>query len=124
MCGASERTLPHPADVGAVAMAGDLLATGCADSVIRTFSVATGQQTRELRGCTGDVVSLALSGSMLVSGDFAKKVKVWALTGEASAECVATLEGHSGMVRGVVAGPDFVASQARGSAELLVWRPA
>ena len=61
---------------------------------------------------------------MLVSGDSGRKVKVWALTGEASAECVATLEGHSNWVWGVVAGPGFVASQAWGSAELLVWRPA
>lgn len=122
--GASRHTKLHPADVWTVAMAGDLLATGCSDKVIRTFSVATGQLTRELRGCTGAVMSLALSGSMLVSGDAREKVKVWALTGEASAECVATLEGHSDMVRGVVAGPDFVASQAYGSAELLVWRPA
>ena len=105
-----------------------VLATGCDDTVIRTFSVATGQQTRELRGCTSFVWALALSGSMLVSGDGAFRragqVKVWALTGEASAECVATLEGHSNAVCGVVAGPGFVASQTFRRAELLVWRPA
>ena len=47
------------------------------------------------------------------------------LTGEASAECVATLEGHRGSVRGVVAGAGWVAGQSDGeSGELIVWRPA
>jgi hypothetical protein len=54
---------------------------------------------------------------MVVSGGYDNKVeqgviKVWALTGEASAECVATLEGHTHAVCGVAVGPDFVASQA------------
>ena len=82
------------------------------------------QRTRELRGHTDWIRSLALSDSMLVSGGGDGKVKVWAVADEASAECVATLEGHSREVYGVVAGPDFVASQAIGSAELLVGRPA
>ena len=51
------------------------------------------------------MLSVALSG---VSGGYDNKVKVWALTGEASAECVATLTGHTKNVWGVVAGPDFV----------------
>ena len=49
---------------------------------------------------------------------------VCALTGEASAECVATLTGHTEEVSGVVEGADFVASQTLGSGELIVWRPA
>ena len=60
---------------------------------------------------------------MVVSGGDDQVVKVWALTGEASAECVTTLKGHSNYVMGVVAGPDFVASQALGGSELIVWRP-
>ena len=83
--------------------------------------MASGQLTRELRGHTANVWCVALSGSMVVSGGPDKTVKVWALTGEASAECVATLEGHSAWVRGVVAGAGWVASQNRG--ELIVWRP-
>ena len=79
--------------------------------------------TRELRGHTGGVSSVALS-AMVVNDGGDEKVKVWALTGEASAECVATLTGHTNGVFGVVAGPDFVASQTRGSGELIVWRPA
>ena len=67
------------------------------------------------------MLSVALSG---VSGGYDNKVKVWALTGEASAECVATLTGHTKNVWGVVAGPDFVASQTWKSDELIVWRPA
>ena len=122
--GASLHTLPHPSTVNGVAIAKDVLVTGCYDNVVRTFAVSTGQQTRELRGHTGAVYAVALSGSMVVSGsgdDWV--VKVWALTGEASAECVTTLAGHRNGVCGVVAGPDFVASQAWKSSELIVWRP-
>ena len=123
--GASRHTLEHPDWVRAVAMAGDVLVTGCVDKVVRTFAVATGQRTRELRGHTGLVSTVALSGSMVVSGGgIDEQVKVWELTGEASAECVATLEGHSDDVYGVVAGPDFVASQAWQDSQLIVWRPA
>ena len=95
---------------------------------MRTFSVASGQLTRELRGHTGYVACVALSGSMVLSGGWDKTVKVWALTGEASAECVATLEGHSKVVKGVIAGAGWVASQSApyggGDGELIVWRPA
>ena len=104
-------------------MAKDVLVTGCVDKVVRTFSVSTGQRTRELRGHTDWVRAVALSGSMVVSGGGDRVVKVWALTGEASAECVTTLAGHSKSVFGVVAGPDFVASQAYLNSELIVWRP-
>jgi WD40 repeat protein len=61
---------------------------------------------------------------MVVSGDNDKVVKVWELTGEASAECVATLEGRTNWVMGVAVGPDFVASQAYDDSELIVWRAA
>ena len=106
----------------AVLLALDLLVTGCFDYVVRTFSVSSGQPTRELRGHTGLVFSLALSDSMLVSGDGDRKVKVWAVADEASAECVATLE-HGGYVFGVVAGADFVAAQGDGNTKMIVWRP-
>ena len=105
-------------------MADDVLVTGCADKVVRTFSVSTGVQTRTLSGHTGDVRAVALSGSMVVSGGRDKVIKVWALTGEASAECVATLQGHTEYVVGVAVGPDFVASQAFKDSELIVWRAA
>ena len=122
--GASRHTLQHPNQVNGVAMAGDELVTGCYDKIVRTFSVASGQLTRELRGHTAAVTCVALSGSMMVSGSNDKTVKVWARTGEASAKCDATLEGHGGGVKGVVAGAGWVASQSRGEpGQLIVWRP-
>jgi hypothetical protein len=51
-------------------------------------------------------------------------VGLWALTGEESAECVATLKGHTKRVYGVAVGPDFVASQAWQGSEMIVWRAA
>jgi WD40 repeat protein len=119
--GASLLTLPHPDSVYDVALADDVLVTGCRDKVVRTFSVSTGVQTRTLRGHTEQVRAVALSGSMVVSGGDDKVVKVWALTGEESAECVATLEGHTNDVYGVAVGPDFVASQAYKDSEMIVW---
>jgi len=122
--GASLHTLSHPNAVLAVAMANDVLVTSCGDRVVRTFAVSTGQRTRELRGHTDRVSAVALSGPMVVSGGWDKVVKVWALTGEASTECVTTLvTGQRYGLFGVVAGPDFVASQPWGSSELIVWRP-
>ena len=61
----------------------------------------------------------------VITASWDNTVKVWALTGPASAECVATLEGHSEVVKGVVAGAGWVASQSgyRGAGELIVWRP-
>jgi len=117
-------TLPHPEPVYDVAMADDVLVTGCLDNVVRTFSVSTGVQTRTLEGHTDYVNAVALSGSMVVSGGDDKVVKVWALTDEESAECVATLEGHTNIVYGVAVGPDFVASQACADSEMIVWRAA
>ena len=108
---------------------GDTLATGCSDMVVRTWSVASGQLTRELRGHGGAVCAVSLSGSVLVSGGGGDGcVKVWAL-GDDAGECVATCEGHSRGVRGVAlsASGGFVASLAMGiaanGAELTVWRP-
>ena len=97
---------------------------GCGDNVVRTFSVSTGVLTRTLSGHTDYVNAVALSGSMVVSGGHDFVVKVWALTGEASAECVATLGGHTNWVMGVAVGPDFVASQAYEDSEMIVWRAA
>ena len=92
--------------------------------MVRTFSVSTGQRTRELRGHTHAVLTVTLSGLMVASGSLDDKVKVWALTGEKTAECVATLEGHNGGllgVMGVVAGSDYVASESE--EKVIVWRP-
>ena len=110
----------------AVHIDGDVLATGCDDTIVRTWSVASGQLTRELRGHEGSVLTVSLSGSMLVSGSGDERVKVWAL-GEDVGECVATCEGHSREVKGVAvsASGGFVASQGQGNehGELIVWRP-
>ena len=107
----------------AVHIDGDTLATGCLDSVVRTWSVASGQLTRELRGHSYAVWAVSLSGSVLVSGGGDARVKVWAL-GDDAGECVATCEGHSEYVRGVAlsASGGFVASVGY-PGELIVWRP-
>lgn len=53
--------LRHPNMVNAVAFSlrGDEVVTGCADGVVRCFAVGSGQLTRELRGRSGGVLSVA-----------------------------------------------------------------
>ena len=128
--GASRFTLLHPDWVFAVHIDGDTLATGCRDRVVRTWSVASGQLTRVLRGHGDSVYAVSLSGSVLVSGGKDERVRVWAL-GDDAGECVATChhveQGGSNVVPGVAlsASGGFVASLGGGeSGELIVWRPA
>ena len=48
--GPSRHTLRHPGFVCAVHMEGEVLVTGCYDTVVRIWDVASGQPTRELHG--------------------------------------------------------------------------
>ena len=104
--GASLHTLWHPRHVLALRIEGDVLATGCVDGIVRTFSVASGEQTRELLGhraavtCVGFATSLHFHRQKaatqdnyagechvsLVSGAFDGHLKVWSLTEETSKE--------------------------------------
>lgn len=151
--GASRRTLAHPSPLCAVRMQGDVLATGGLDAVVRVFALSTGQLVRELRGHKGSVQSLALGGSVLVSGGSDDRtIKVWSLLEDVDASECATLDTHPSLsggtprpavdpfgatspppaaggspVRSVAISPSggFVASVINGEgAKLFVWRPA
>ena len=52
--------------------------TGQEDGVVRTFSIASGQMARELRG-DGPVFAVDLFGSVLLSGLESYTVEVWSL---------------------------------------------
>ena len=71
--------------------------------------------------------TVAVSGTMLVSGGADRTVKVWALT-ERAADCVATCEGHSAHVRGLAVGDGVVVSQSSpnggGRGEVMLWKTA
>jgi len=120
-------TLQHPGYVYAVHRRGDVLATGCDDKCVRTFSLSSGVMTRELRGHQSAVFCVVLSEALLLSGSDDKSVKLWALGDEKAPtkECVATTKHVSG-VRGVVLVPSrgVAASLSYGTqGELLVWQP-
>ena len=133
--GASRRTLAHPSPLCAVRMQGNVLATGGVDAVVRVFALSTGQLVRELRGHKGSVQSLALGGSVLVSGGSDDRtIKVWSLHKDVDASECATLDTHPSPVRSVAISPSggFVASVINGTGgavnadqgKLFVWRPA
>ena len=131
--GASRRTLAHPSPLRTVRMQGDVLATGGLDAVVRVFALSTRQIVRELHGHKGSVQSLALGGSVLVSGggngsdETTNTIKVWSLLEDVDASECATLDEHPGPVRSVAISPSggFVASVINGEgAKLFVWRPA
>ena len=122
--GASRHTLPHPSNVNALHIDGDTLATGCIDRVVRTWSVASGQLTRELRGHDDWVTSVALYGGVLVSGSLDKTLRVWSVAEGEEGKCVATLEGHTRAVRGVALVPSGGGRIASlGVYELIMWEP-
>ena len=126
--GKSLYTLVHPDLVVAIEMERDVLATACEDRMVRTFNLTDGQRTRELRGHDGLVVSVAICGSVLLSGSIDATVKVWSLdSNEESPEPITTLEGQTGPVNGVALSPagGFAASMSAGDAgKLIVWKPA
>ena len=102
---------------------------------MRVFALSTGLLVRELRGHVGAVQSLALAGSVLVSGGSDDMtIKVWSLLQDVDASECATLDKHSTYVRSVAISPSggFVASVTNGiggilnadQGKLFVWRPA
>lgn len=124
----SVHTLPHPDLVVAVEVERDVLATACDDKIVRTFSLSTGRRTREMHGHSGTVFSVAICGSVLLSGSLDRTVKVWSLdTADEAGECVTTIEGQTGAIKGVTLSPagGFAASLSAGDqGKLVVWRPA
>ena len=109
---------------------------------MRVFALSTGQLVRELRGHKGSVQSLALGGSVLVSGGGGSNetdetgggsnetdttIKVWSLLKDVDASECATLDTHPSHVRSVAISPSggLIASVTNGEgAKLFVWRPA
>ena len=122
------------------------------DAVVRVFALSTGLLVRELRGHRRSVQSLALGGSVLVSGGGGSNetdetgggsnetdetgggsnetdttIKVWPLLEDVDASECATLDTHPSHVRSVAISPSggFIASVINGEgAKLFVWTPA
>ena len=73
-------------------------------------------------------MSVAICGTVLLSGSIDTTVKVWNLdTSEEYPEAITTIEGQTGPVKGVALSPagGFAASLSAGDAgRLVVWKPA
>ena len=143
--GHCRHTLLHPNSVLAVRLASDIVVTGCADQVVRVFLVMNGQLSHELKGHSGPVHSLALTGvgnhsgsrGMLLSGSTDHTVKVWSLDEESRGRaggmaCMTTLVGDTQQaVKGLVVqlATGRIASLCTGlrgmeEGELVIWARA
>lgn len=71
----------HPDIVSALQMDNgtDTLATACFDKIIRTYSLKHGGLQRQISGHQDCVVSLSLSGPLLMSGSLDGEVRMWSL---------------------------------------------
>jgi hypothetical protein len=129
-------TLQHPEAVFCVSLVDDCVATACGDRIVRLWSLATLTCTHELEHCArpvGDHFKEALypycvhllDRHVLVSGGGAEKsIKLWAIAGAGSADCLATV-GHDATVRCVAASQQgFLASVGGKWKKLAVWRPS
>ena len=123
--------LGHPEAVFSVSIDGDLVATGCGDSKVRLWSLASFQclRTFEHRGganvgvnsfLNNPVHSVRLSGGVLLSGGLEQTIKLWSLAPGGS--CVATLT-HGGTVTGLAISRQggFVASSGGKLKKLVLW---
>jgi WD40 repeat protein len=117
---ASKHVLQHAAEVNAVSLAADLVATGCHDRLVRLFAVRSGQLMRTLRGHGREVVAVCVRHGMVLSGAADAAVRVWLMEEE---EAVAMLEGHSGAVNGLALAPGGSLIASASSDEVLVWQP-
>ena len=61
----------------ALAVSGDFLFSGSADTTIRVWSIATKELITTLTGHTNWVMALAVSGDFLFSGSIDKTIRVW-----------------------------------------------
>jgi WD40 repeat protein len=111
-------TLPHAAGIRAVALSGDgqLVASGGVDGTVRVWDVRTGALVSDVQAHTGMVRGVALSwdGRVLASGGVDETVKLSLITrpsqragtrspraSGAHSQIEASLEGHTGLVRGL-----------------------
>jgi WD40 repeat protein len=95
---------------------GATLASGSHDTTVKLWTVATGAESRTLRGHTDWVTAVAFSpsGKTLASGGYDTTVRLWdVVTGLESLK----LEGHGDYVTSIAFSPDgkTLASTARGS---------
>ena len=129
-CGGTTREsvymLEHPGLVFALETDNNVLATACEDTVVRTYSISTGELTRAFKAHTSPVVSVAICGTVMMSGSLDRTVCVWSLVDKDSTACVAKLEGHKGDVTGVALSPtgSLAATLSAGEeGQLIVWKP-
>ena len=78
---------------------GHFIATGCLDSTVRVWEVATGHMVEKLRGHKDSVYSVAFTpdGKELVSGSLDKTLKLWDvswLSVAGQTQCKMSLTGH------------------------------
>jgi WD40 repeat protein len=84
---------------------GRLLATGCSDSTVRLWDLASGNPLRPLEGHTDGVNSVAFrpDGSLLATGSADSTARLWDAT---TGQHLQTLTGHTGHVTCVAFSPD------------------
>ena len=108
----------HTKVIGALAMSGDLIASGARDHSVRLWSVRNQRTKRVLKGHSAPVNSVAISAteSAVASASDDATVKVWSTDASSLGECIATLQ-HDKPVYSVAVCGDTIAS---GSGDQLV----
>jgi WD40 repeat protein len=103
---------------------GNILASGSLDGTIRTWSVATGTNLRQIHTGNGSCVAFSPNGKMLASlwwsgPDTIDTIKLW---DAATGEHVMTFSGHIG-VKGIAFTPDgkSLASASGGQSTIKLW---
>jgi hypothetical protein len=84
---------------------GSMLASGGKESVIRLWSLPSGELSAKLERRSSSINSIAFSadGSMLASGNNDKTINLWKMP---QREFYVSLEGHSNLVKSVAFSPD------------------
>ena len=124
--GATEptHTWQHPGKVYSVAAAGDVVATGCMDGGVRTFSRAMNARTREFTEHRSWCNTVRLLGPLLVSGSTDATVKVWSLA-TPQGELITSLDAHTHMVLGLaVSHTNGCIASLGQDGKVFVWKPS